>query len=202
MIRIVVFVFIALASVAACSKSLPAVRDGDVIFQTSNSSQSLAIQRATHSRFSHMGVIFTRDGTPYVLEASATVRFTPLDKWIARGQDGAYVIKRLRTPPTHGQIEKLRTAARPLEGRSYDLTFEWSDTRIYCSELVWKIYDRALGVEIGKLQKLADFDLSDPVVRAKMKDRYGSAVPLGEAVISPSAMYDSPLLQVVAQAGI
>jgi len=149
-----------------------------------------------------MGMIFSRDGKPYVLEASATVRFTPLNEWIARGLNGAYVVKRLRTPLTEAQIDKLRKAARPLEGRSYDLTFEWSDARIYCSELVWKIYDRALDVELGKLQRLADFDLSDPAVRAKMKERYGSAVPKDETVISPGAMYDSPLLQVVAKAGI
>ena len=37
--------------VAACSAkdSLPALRDGDLIFQTSRSSQSVAIQRATGS---------------------------------------------------------------------------------------------------------------------------------------------------------
>src|SRR5262245_30830757 len=153
MVRTTLWLAIALTSVAAWPASLPAVRDGDVIFQTSKSSQSLAIQRATHSRFSHMGVIFTRDGKPYVLEASATVRFTPLDAWIARGEHGAYVVKRLRTPPTAAQIEKLRKAARAFEGLSYDSTFEWSDARIYCSELVWKIYDRGLSVEIGKLQK-------------------------------------------------
>lgn len=202
MMRISIFLITALASVAAYSKSLPEVKDGDVIFQTSRSSQSLAIQKATHSRFSHMGVIFSRDGRPYVLEASATVRFTPLNEWIARGKDSAYVVKRLRTPLTQTQINKLRNAARPLEGRSYDPTFEWSDARIYCSELVWKIYNRALDVEIGKLQRLADFDLSDPAVRAKMKERYGNAVPMDETVISPAVMYDSPLLQVVAKAGI
>ena len=62
---------------AACSQPLPNVRDGDVIFQTSRSSQSLAIQRATHSRFSHMGLIFIWSGEPYVLKAAATVRYTP-----------------------------------------------------------------------------------------------------------------------------
>src|SRR5215510_7764871 len=63
-------------SAAASTKAL---RDGDIIFQTSQSSQSIAIQRATASPYSHMGVIFFRHGRPYVLEASATVRYTPLD---------------------------------------------------------------------------------------------------------------------------
>src|SRR4051812_20640366 len=87
-------------SSAACSRSVPTVRDGDVIFQTSQSSQSVAIQRATHSPYSHMGIIFVRSGKPYVLEASATVRYTPLSEWIARGKDSSYVLKRLRAPLT------------------------------------------------------------------------------------------------------
>ena len=57
----------------AFAQSLPAVSDGDVIFQTSRSSQSVAIQRATHSPYSHMGIVFVRNGKPYVFEAAATV---------------------------------------------------------------------------------------------------------------------------------
>jgi uncharacterized protein YycO len=136
-----------------------------------------------------MGIIFVRAGQPYVLEASATVKYTPLNEWIARGKDSIYVLKRLRTPLTATQIAKLRKAAQPFEGRPYDLTFEWSDTKIYCSELVWKIYDRALGIQLGGLQKLRDFDLSDAAVRAKMKERYGKNVPLDAPVISPASMF-------------
>jgi hypothetical protein len=177
------------------ARSLPAVAEGDIIFQTSRSSQSVAIQRATHSPYSHMGIVFVRGGKPYVFEASATVKYTSLDQWIARGKDSKYVLKRLRTPLTPQQITRLRKAAEPFEGRAYDLTFEWSDTRIYCSELVWKIYDRALGVPIGSLQRLREFDLSDPVVRAKMKERYGKNVPLESPVISPAAMFDAKELK-------
>jgi hypothetical protein len=78
---------------------------------------------------------------PFVFEASATVRFTPLQAWIDRGQAGHYVVKRLResagrvTPET---MARARAEVRKLLGKSYDLTFEWSDKRMYCSELVWK----------------------------------------------------------------
>ena len=85
----------------------------------------------------------------------------------------------------------------PWLGRDYDLTFEWSDDRMYCSELVWKIYERGLGVRIGALQELRTFDLANPVVRAKLGERYGNDVPLSEPVISPSAMFESPLLETV-----
>jgi Permuted papain-like amidase enzyme, YaeF/YiiX, C92 family len=94
-------------------------------------------------------------------------------------------------------LKGLREQARRFEGRAYDLTFEWSDDRMYCSELVWKLYDRALGIQIGAQQKQREFNLSDPVVTAKMRQRYGTSVPLDETVVSPNAMFDSPLLATV-----
>lgn len=93
----------------------------------------------------------------------------------------------------------LKKVARTFEGKPYDLTFEWSDDRIYCSELVWKVYERALGIRIGELQRLREFRLDDPAVRGKMKERYGNAVPLDEPVIAPGAMFDASNLTLVTQ---
>lgn len=179
------------------------VREGDIIFHASRSTQSLAIQWATHSRYSHMGLVLYRDGKPQVYEATARVKYTPLAEWVARGEDGHYVLKRLREADRlldEPALRRLRAEAAPFEGRRYDLTFAWSDQRLYCSELVWKVYQRALGLEIGALQRVRDFDLSSAAVRSKMQERYGGQVPLDEQVISPAAMFDSPLLvQVYAQ---
>ena len=179
------------------SRAAEELRDGDLIFHTSRSAQSLAIQRATHSSYSHVGMVFLRDGKPFVLEAIATVRYTPLAQWTARGAQGEYVVRRLKAPLDARRSAALRTAAEKFLGRPYDLYFEWSSERIYCSELVWKAYDDALGVELGARQKLRDFDLSDKVVKAKMRERYGSRVPLDEPVISPAAVFDSKLLTTV-----
>ena len=94
-------------------------------------------------------------------------------------------------------VKKMNAIARKLEGKKYDLTFEWSDDRMYCSELVWKIYERALGLEIGSPQKLREFQLDEPAVQAKLRERYGRKVPLDEPVISPAAMFASPELVTV-----
>jgi hypothetical protein len=149
-----------------------------------------------------IGIVLVRDGKPYVFEAVATVRFTPLDRWIARGAGQHFVVKRLRNAGSvldADGISRLRAAALRFAGRPYDLTFEWSDDRVYCSELVWKAYDRGLGIDIGTLQHLRDFNLTDPAVRAKMHERYGDTVPLNEPVISPVAMSRSNLLVTVAE---
>src|SRR5437867_163184 len=75
---------IALAIAVSVGRAAPHVQDGDIIFHTSRSSQSLAIQKATHSPYSHMGLILYRGGSPYVFEAVGTVRYTPLARWVRR----------------------------------------------------------------------------------------------------------------------
>ena len=59
------------------------------------------------------------------------------------------------------------------------------------------MYRDSLGIELGKLQKLREFDLSHPGVKAKMRERYGKNVPMNEPVISPGAQFESSLLRTV-----
>lgn len=150
---------------AAISAESSPLQDGDIVFQISRSPQSLAVQRATGSQYSHMGIVFIRDAKPFVFEAAGKVQYTPLTNWVAHGVGSHMLAKRLQDASvllnTSG-VDRMRRVARAFEGRPYDLTFEWSDDRIYCSELVWKIYQRALGVEIGDIQKIREFNLSDP----------------------------------------
>jgi len=186
----------------ACQEKRASInfQNGDIIFQASQSHQSKAIQMATHSPYSHMGIIYQQGDDLFVYEAVQPVKLTPLRDWIARGEGGHYVVKRIKHADhilSHEVLMKMRQAGEKYRGKDYDLYFEWSDARIYCSELVWKIYKEALGIEIGKLQKLGDFDLTHNVVKAKMKERYGAAIPTEELVISPAAMFNSDKLKTV-----
>lgn len=176
------------------------IHNGDLIFQTSLSRQSKAIQLATKSKYSHCGLIYKDGKDFYVFEAVQPVKKTPLDKWIARGQNGDFVIKRLKNAEqvlTDNALTKMKQVGQQFSGKNYDLTFEWSDNKIYCSELIWKIYQRATGIEIGKLEKLKDFDLTNEVVKNKMKERYGDNLPLDEIVISPKSIFESKLLTTI-----
>ncbi|WP_108802313.1 YiiX family permuted papain-like enzyme [Aquimarina sp. Aq107] len=173
------------------------IQNGDIIFQTSKSNQSKAIQLATNSKYSHMGMIYENDGKYFVYEAVQPVKQTPLSKWIDRGKDNHYVIKRLRNASkilTNSTIKNMKKIGSQYNGKSYDLYFEWSDDKMYCSELVWKIYKEATGIEIGELQRLSDFDLSHKIVKTKMQERYGTNIPMDEKVISPAAMFNSDKL--------
>jgi hypothetical protein len=175
-------------------------RNGDIVFQTSRSAQSQAIQLATKSPYSHMGIVYLRDGAAYVFEATQPVKLTPLGDWIERGARRHFAAKRLRdaeTRLTPAVLERMRAAGEEFTGKDYDLYFEWSDERVYCSELVWKIFERGAGIEIGTLATISSFDLSAPAVKAKLRERWGDHVPLDETVISPAAMFAAPELETV-----
>lgn len=174
--------------------------EGDIIFQTSTSNQSKAIQLATNSKYSHMGIIYKNEEKFYVYEAVQPVKLTPLNEWIQRGEESHYVVKRLKNSDavlTDAVLAKMKQSGKRFLGKSYDIVFEWSDDKIYCSELVWKIYKEGAGIEIGSLEELRDFDLSNIIVQTKLKERYGNSIPMNEKVISPAAMFNSDKLVTV-----
>lgn len=188
-----IFVFMLWVSFASGANYKP--QDGDMIFQSSQSRQSQAVEQATNSPFSHVGIIFIKNGQSYVFEAISTVVYTPLNNWIAHGKQKNYVIKRLKDHNlSNNEIVKLKQVARTFEGKPYDIWFGWDDNYMYCSELVWKIYDRALKLKIGQLQTIKEFNLSSPLVKKILKERYGNNIPYQETVISPVSMFNSPLL--------
>jgi len=173
------------------------LQDGDIIFQTSLSAQSKAIQLATHSKYSHMGMIYKKDQAIYVFEAVQPVKLTPLEVWIKRGKNEHFVVKRLKESDKVLSPEvklKIKELGKQFLGKDYDIYFEWTNNRIYCSELVWKIYKQAANIEIGKLETLEDFDLSNEVVKKILVERYGDKIPNNEIVISPESMFNSEKL--------
>jgi hypothetical protein len=201
-LKAIILAFLIVGTPACSGQTTHELQDGDIVFQESRSAQSSAIQLATGSRYSHMGIIYLVNGEAQVFEAVEPVKSTPLDEWVARGAEGHFVVKRLADADellTPSALQKMLDAGRSFVGKHYDLRFEWSDDRIYCSELVWKIYNRALGLEIGDLETFGDFDTLDPAVQKKIVERWGRQPPLDQVVISPATMFQSDLLVTVYQ---
>lgn len=175
-------------------------QEGDIIFQTSLSNQSKAIQLATHSPYSHCGIVYKNQGKLLVFEAIQPVSSTPLITWINRGKGQKYIVKRLKNAHkllTQEKIQAIKKIAQQWQGKHYDIFFEWNDTNMYCSELVWKIYKQGLGVELTKLEKLQDFDLSSSLVKTKLQERYGKNIPYDELVVSPVSILNSKALETI-----
>lgn len=126
------------------------IREGDVIFHTSQSSQSPLIQIGTRSHITHCGIVVMKDGKPYVLETLKTLVLTPLDKFIARGKDGKYWLKR-------SDKEDIKIEYAHYLGKPYDVAFSFDNDIYYCSELVYDIYKRQLGIELCTPKQIGDY---------------------------------------------
>lgn len=175
-------------------------QNGDIIYQTSESKQCEAVRIATDSKFSHCGIIFIEDGKTYVYEAVQPVKMTLFEDWISQGRDAKYAVQRLKNANkilTTEVLKKMRTYGNTMNNKNYDLYFEWSDEKIYCSELVWKIYKNGANIELCKTKKLKDFNLKNPLVQSIMKERYGNNIPYDEAVVAPSQLYNSTLVETI-----
>lgn len=149
-----------------------------------------------------MGIVYEDNGEFYVYEAVQPVKLTPLNEWINRGEKKHFVVKRLKESEkymTNGNLMKMKSIGEKYIGKNYDIYFEWSNDRIYCSELVWKIYKEAIGIEIGNLQTLKEFDLEHEIVKEIMTKRYGETIPMNEKVISPSEMFESDKLVTIVE---
>ena len=167
------------------------VREGDVIFQTSQSEQSPLIQIGTRSKISHCGIIVMRGGKPYVLETLRTLVLTPLDKFIARGEEGKYWIKRSKK-------ENIKIRYSNYLGKRYDLAFKFDNGRYYCSELVYDIYKKQLGIELAEPRQVKDYLIlfTDrlPKIKRAMKRR---GISKEQYAIAPVDIFNSGHLESV-----
>ena len=126
------------------------VKEGDIVFQTSQSQQSPLIQMGTRSMITHCGIVVMKGGKPYVLETQRTIVLTPLEKFIARGKDGRYWLKR-------PDRDNIKIKYKSYLGKPYDLAFKFDNGKFYCSELIYDVYLKQLGIELCEPKKVGDY---------------------------------------------
>jgi len=174
---------------------------GDIIFQTTRGSLATVVATATQSKLTHVGMIIMKKNKPYVIESrNRGVKIRPLNKFTQAGFGKNFSVLRLKQGLSREQKLKLAKEARRHLGKKYDSKFRWDDKRLYCSELVYKAYLNALGIELNTTEKLGDFYSSwNPIVNAFVKRKYGNAkkLPLEEKAITPVRLYESNMLSLV-----
>lgn len=191
--QLITFLFVSILSVSiiGCSSNETyKYKNGDIILQTSKSSQSKMIQEVTNSKYSHVGIVYIKDGKPYVFEAVQPVKITPLNEFINRGVDSKYTVVRYNREFNEDQMNRMYNYATSQIGKNYDLKFEWSDNSMYCSELVFKIYYNA-GITLCNINKFSDYDLNSNEVQNAINERYDNKINLNEDVVTPVDLYES-----------
>lgn len=190
-IKRVLILLVVIWGCAVCSPSIPEgynVHEGDFVFQSLPHSDLVdAIEGITQSPYSHCGIVEKKNGDWYVIEALGSVHETEISQWIQRGRDGHFVAYRLNKV-LEVKTETILDAAREYFGRPYDIHYEFDDEKIYCSELIFKAVKKATGIELGKVQTIAELNWKPyEVVALAIEGR----MPLERRLITPKAITEA-----------
>jgi hypothetical protein len=180
---------------SACSQETGfEFQEGDIILQSLNSMQCEAVKAATNSDYSHCGIVIEDGGKLVIYEAVGPVKKTEIKAFTDSGTNGHYVV--LRSKDKKIDPSEMRAYCNSELGKPYDIYFNWDDTELYCSEFVWKAY-AACGIEVCSTRPLKDYDLSSPLVKRIMNERYGTEIPYSEPMVAPSNLFESNQLEIV-----
>lgn len=161
-------------------------QEGDVLLQSlPHSELTDAIETASESPWSHCGILVKRGGHWQVAQALMDVHYTPLIEYLIQGRDlrvSSFRMKNL----TAEQRARLQPGVAKLLGKPYDINYEPDDRKIYCSELVWKVYDRELGIHWGEWEAFGTLNWKPVEVFVRSVER--GKVPLDRMMITPVAL--------------
>ncbi len=162
----------------SCTSS-PEVKEGDMVFQCSQSQQSPYIQQATGSAYTHCGIIIEEPSGLFVLEASNVVKLTPYDEWIKKGRDEE--VKIVRVFEKHVKVEYQQYL-----GKKYDLAFKFDNDKYYCSELLYDIYLEQFNCQLAVPKKVSEYNLTnlDDIMAKRGIDK-------DQLVVAPSDILES-----------
>lgn len=179
--RFILFI-ISMLLLAGCGNSIDVanLQEGDVVFIESQSSQSPYIKVGTMSKWTHCGVVVNTPEGLKILEASKTVRLTPFAKFIGSAKNDNWTVKR-----PDQKLEKSISYSKYL-GMPYDLEFKFNNGKMYCSELVWLVYQDQ-GVELCKPRKVSSFICTRiPRVKKLMQKRN---ISMEQTAVAPVDLY-------------
>lgn len=173
-------------------------QEGDIVFQSLPHNPVIdAIEGCTGSPYSHCGIVVKNKRGWWVLEAIGPVQEGPLTRWIAQGRDRQFAVYRLKADH-QPKVSAMIDAARKFLGRPYDIQYELDDSKIYCSELIYKAWLAATGEKMGKTVKLGDLNWKphETVIRT-----ITNGLPLERVMITPRDLATAKQLEPVLPLG-
>jgi Permuted papain-like amidase enzyme, YaeF/YiiX, C92 family len=157
---------------AVSAADLPPLKNGDIVFHTSRSSQSTAVSFASRSLYSHTGIVeLDAKGNAFVEEAVGPVRLTSIEDWLQDGIGGRIMIKRLEGLQPQ-QAKDILSAAHKYDGLPYDIFFLPDKEHIYCSELVRLAFEEGANIKVGKIQTVRELDIDGFLAQKLIKSRW------------------------------
>ena len=215
MIKFAISLFLGFGSPATptAAAEMPALKTGDIVFQTTAGGQSTAIMFASGSLYTHMGVVeLDKTGKPMVVEAVGPVRTIPLQKWVAKGIGKRVTVKRV-TGLTEEQAKAAVGRAHYYDGRPYDIFFYESKDAIYCSELVHAAFKEGPQLTLGTEEKVSDLKINNIAARKLIEQRWRKhpacqsrqtanfktcfQIILNQTLVTPASIARDPKLELI-----
>ena len=174
---------------------MSAKQEGDILFQSLPHADLVeAIEGISESEWSHCGVLVREKGRWMVAEAIGEVRLTPLRQWIQRGRRSKVASYRLASPPPN-LAAVLCPPLEPLLGRPYDYRYAPGDDEVYCSELVYLLYQRGAGIALGTWQELGSLNWQPH--EAFIREMEDGNLPLDRPMVTPVSLTRDPKVRKV-----
>ncbi len=185
--------------------------DGDLLFQDLDCGPICdAIEKVTQGvngkDFSHVGIVFTRNDSLFVIEATGSkgVCITPLHDFLSRSRDsnGQPKVVAGRVKKKYRKlIPGALSFAKAQEGLPYDEAFVADNGKYYCSELVYDAFKHPNdGKPFFQLQPMTFNDPATGRIFPAWQTYYealGIPVPEGEPGCNPGGLSRSRHIRIV-----
>ena len=167
--------------------------EGDIVFQSLPHNHLVnVIEGITQSEYSHCGIVVCKNGNWIVLEAIGPVKETPLFNWIFRGRNFDFAAYRF-IPKYKPIIKQFINEGYKYLNFPYDVRYQMDDEKIYCSELVYKAFEKSTGERITELERLGDLNWKP--YRRSIEYFENGAPPLDRKMITPVHLSRSSKLE-------
>jgi hypothetical protein len=180
----------------------PPVRSGDIIFIAIPNPLFRHVADATGCPANHVGIVFDDPSRGWVVAESAVPisKTTPLEKFIARSNNGWCVIRRLKSGVKESQVQTLRAECDARMGVVYHPGFRYESRRLFCSKFVYDVCWNALGVSVGKIETFSALLSHTPTAGLTFwKCWFFGRIPWNRLTVTPASQFESDLLETVWQ---
>ena len=142
----------------------PLLRDGDVIFIRIPNFLYRRVADTSNSWESHVGIVLRRtDGNWWVAESTIPVsKFTTLEKFVGRSENGRFLVRRSRDPLTAEDVARMRASVATRMNQVYHLGFNYDSPRMYCSKFVYDVYKETTGHGMGEIETFQQLLSANP----------------------------------------
>jgi uncharacterized protein YycO len=195
-------------------KDFSKLKSGDLVFiRSSSGDRADAIERLTKSPLTHCGIVINEGRRWIVYEGAGHIGdYKDVKAWqiVESTKQGGHppavlhlIYVRRYSGSLEGKLDGLRRKAKELHDTPYDNKFAWNNhdpssgkEYIYCSELMWKAFHDAVGIDLGTPHPLKDYlnqasKEDKPKVEADFKHYLGDHYDPEEKAISPSEVFKS-----------